>query len=205
MCSGYKNKGKLERYGRILSYVEIMLLGAGLATDASCVCTSNGLVYRPKLYTILKMSIICALFQFIMPVIGYLGASLLPPSIYQYNPVIACILLCYIGVKMIMESYRDSRKVHEVYKEQRENTFTNKILFSQGIATSIDALSVGFAFHAMTMMQVVNASIIIATVTFVMCFIFAKIGGYIGNKINSKAELLGGSVLILLGVKMLIG
>ena len=70
-----------------MSYLEIILLGAGHATDASCVCTSNGPVYKPRFYNTLKIAKVYALFQFAMPVIGFLGASLLPEIIYQYNPL----------------------------------------------------------------------------------------------------------------------
>lgn len=187
-----------------MGYIEIVFLGIGLATDASCICTSNGLVYKPKLYNTLKMALVYAVFQFAMPVIGFLGASLLPQAVYQYNHIIAFALLCYIGGKMIFESYKESHEEHEVCPSERESNLTNKLIFSQGIATSIDALSVGFAFSGMNTLSVLNASLIIAVVTFIMCFIFIKVGVCIGDRINAKAELIGGMVLILLGINMLI-
>ena len=187
-----------------MSYLEIIILGIGLATDASCVCASNGLVYRPKLYNTVKMAITYGFFQFVMPVLGFLGASLLPKAIYQFNHIIAFILLCYIGIKMIMDAYKDIDGEKERCPKLREGSFTNKILISQAVATSIDALSIGFAFSGMTTLQVVNASAIIALVTFIMCFSFVKIGFFLGDKINAKAEIIGGIVLIVLGIKMLL-
>ena len=189
---------------RKFSYLEIVLLGAGLAADASCVCASNGLVYKPKLLNTFKMAIVYAVFQCVMPIIGFFMGSLLPKVIYDYNHIIAFVLLCYIGVKMIIDAYKDRKKKGEVCLEKQENVFTNKILILQGIATSIDALSVGFAFKGMNITQVINASIIIAGITFIMCFTFVQIGSYIGDKLNSKVELIGGVVLIALGIKMLI-
>lgn len=184
--------------------LEIVFLGIGLATDASCICTSNGLVYKPRLYNTLKMAFVYALFQFIMPVIGFLGASLLPKAIDRYNHRIAFVLLGYIGVKMIWDAYKDSYEEHEVCPSLRESNITNRILMLQGVATSIDALSVGFAFSGMLFIEVINASMMIAMVTFIMCFSFVKVGIFIGDKINTKAEFVGGSVLILLGFKLLI-
>lgn len=180
-----------------MNYLEILILGVGLATDASCVCTSNGLVYKPNAKNTFKMSIIYALFQFIMPVIGFLGASMLPRMIYQYNHIIAFLLLVFMGAKMFLESFKhEQRKINE-------NSFTNKLLISQAIATSIDALSVGFAFSGMKIIDVIIASILIAIVTFIMCVISVRIGVYVGDKVNSKAEKIGGIVLIGLGINML--
>ncbi len=187
-----------------MGYLEIILLGAGLATDASCVCTSNGLVYKPRLYNTLKMALVYALFQFAMPIIGFFGAWLLPKAIYQYNHIIAFVLLSYIGIKMVIESYKESHIKREVCPIKREGALTNKVILSQAIATSIDALSVGFAFSGMSTYEVIIASLIIAVVTFLMCFSFVKIGIFVGDKINAKAELIGGGVLILLGINMLI-
>ena len=108
---------------------------------------------------------------------------------------------------MIIDAYKDSHDNdddREVCPVQRESGFTNKTSISQGVATSTDALSVGFAFNGMTFLQVANASVIIAIVTFIMGFCFAKVGIFIGDIINAKAELIGGVALIALGIKMLL-
>ena len=109
--------------------------------------------------------------------------------------------------KMIIDAYKDSHDNddnREICPVQRESGFTNKILISQGVASSIDALSVGFAFSGMTFLQVANASVSIAIVTFIMGFCFAKVLIFIGDKINAKAELIGGVALIASGIKMLL-
>ena len=186
-----------------MSYIEIILLGLGLATDASCVCASNGLAYKPKLGNTLKMASAYALFQFGMPVIGFLGASLLPEAIYKFNHIIAFFLLCFIGINMVVNAYKYQKDKHEESLKEKKRTFTNKMLILQAIATSIDALSVGFVFAEMNILQVINVSVIIAIVTFIMCFSFVKIGSVISDKMNSKAELIGGVILIALGIKML--
>lgn len=184
-----------------MEYFEILLLGAGLATDASCVSASNGLIYRPKLHMALKMAIAYAVFQFVMPVLGFLGASLLPTVIYQHNNIIACVLLLYIGGKMTFEIFKKDDSEQD--SGNASGGFTNKLLLSQGIATSIDALSVGFAFTGMMFMQVLDAALIIAVITFIMCLSCVKVGILIGDRLNDKAELIGGIVLMLLGVRML--
>ncbi len=183
-----------------MKILEIIMLGVGLATDASCVCASNGLAFKPKNTLAIKMAFTYAVFQFLMPVIGFGGASLLPAAIYQHNRLIAFVLLTFIGGKMIVDGLRDSKQDDDEDEQSTACKFTNKILITQGVATSIDALSVGFAFTGMTWSQVLSASLIIALVTFIMCLVFVKIGTYIGNKINAKAELLGGAVLVFLGI-----
>ncbi len=191
-----------------MGYVEIIFLGVGLAVDASCVCTSNGLVYQPKINNTLKMAAAFAVFQFIMPLIGFFGTSLLPQTIYQYSHVVAAILLFIVGAKMLIDAYKNRDKHSDKHiknnHQERESLFTNKILFTQAIATSIDALSAGFVFYGMDILDVVIASTIIAIVTFTMCFVFVKIGIYIGDKFNTKAEVFGGVVLVFLAIRILI-
>ena len=184
-----------------MKFLEVILLGTGLATDASCVSTTNGLLYRPQIKIHVKIARIFAIFQFLMPVVGFLGASLLPQFIYRYNNIIAFILLCFIGVKMISEAYSKSKDDGGLIK--KEDTFTNRLLYTQGIATSIDALSIGFAFSELTFIHVIAVATIIALITFSMCFIFVYVGIYIGNKINTKVEFIGGVILILMGISML--
>ncbi len=186
-----------------MNFLEITLLGAGLATDASCVSTTNGLTYNPKLKETIKIALTFGLFQFAMPILGFLGASLLPKFIYQYNHIIAFLLLAFIGGKMIIEVIKGEGCTACQSKGNPLNPFTNQLLFAQGVATSIDALSVGFAFSGMDVVQVINASALIAVVTFIMCFAFVKVGVCIGDKLNTKAELVGGIVLVSLGIKML--
>ena len=186
-----------------MRFLEVILLGVGLATDASCVSTTNGLLYKPKIKIHIKIASIFAIFQFLMPILGFLGASLLPVFIYQYNHIIAFVLLSFTGVKMISEVCKKSNTEDSITLKKEENIFTNKLLYTQGIATSIDALSVGFAFSELAIMHAIGLSTIIAIITFIMCFIFGYIGVYIGNKINTKIELIGGIILILIGINML--
>ena len=188
-----------------MNLLVVVFLGAGLATDASCVSASNGLLYTHSLKEMFKMALVFAVFQFIMPLIGYLGTTLLPAFIYDKSNIIACSLLVFIGGKMLWESYKGRKdSADEVTTRTSNSKIPRKTLILQGIATSIDALSVGFAFINMQLNEVVCSSLVIALVTFLMCMGAIKLGQHLGNKLNANAELIGGIVLIILGIQILI-
>ena len=178
----------------------IILMGIGLAIDASCVCTTNGLVYKPNLISSLKIALPFAVFQGIMPLIGYFGIGIFPDEVFKYNHIIAFILLCIVGVNMIVEA----RKPHDDEIKQKKGTkLTWQIMLIQGISTSIDALTVGITLGEKSIPFMLMAVTIVSSVTFAMCFGSVLLGKKIGTKLNSKAEVFGAIVLILLGVKLL--
>ncbi len=185
-----------------MSFIPVFLLGIGLAIDASCVCTCNGLVYRPNWPTTLRIALPFALFQGIMPLIGYFGIGLLPSAIFAYQPFIALILLCAVGIKMIVDAIQHIRHKERCPEntEETPRTLTIKIMFVQALSTSIDALSVGASYASEAFSFMLFAVCLIASITFFMCILAVRVGIQIGTRLNNKAEVFGGFVLILLGI-----
>ncbi len=201
----------------LLFIVNSMLLGVGLAMDAFSVSISNGMVYPDmerwkKWLTAGTFS----LFQFLMPMIGWFFvrfASGFSESFRKCIPWIALILLLYIGGNMLAEGIRDRKKSGKESEEEEEGTgitvsgterLTLKILVIQGIATSIDAFSVGFTIAGYHTLMALTAALIIGGVTFVICLAGVRIGQVLGDVVGSKASVLGGLILIGIGIEIFI-
>lgn len=177
----------------------ILLIAVSLAMDAFAVSISNGVCVRGfGKKEAIKQAAFFGGFQFIMPVIGWLLGSSVKTYIEAFDHWIAFFLLLAIGVNMIRESLKC---------EEDEGigscSLTNKMLFVQGVATSIDALAVGISF-AMLDVNIIYAGVIIGIVSFIISCMGACAGKYLGDKLQSKAEIFGGVVLILIGAKILV-
>ena len=176
---------------------EIIVIGIGLAMDAFAVSICKGLSMKKMNW---KSAIIIALyfgvFQAGMPIIGYFLGTAFSGFVESVDHWIAFILLSIIGGNMIKESTDD-----EV--EKRNDKVDIKTMILLAIATSIDALAVGvtFAFFEVNLLQ---AIMIIGIITFVLSIIGVKIGNRFGDKFQNKAELTGGIILILIGLKILL-
>lgn len=188
----------------ILFVTNSILLGIGLAMDAFSVSIANAL-NEPEM-KITRMSLIAgcyAFFQFIMPVAGWVCVHTIAQiftSFQKFIPWIALILLLYIGGKMLWESFHDEES--DDSSEIKKLTFV--LLIVQGVATSIDALSVGFTIADYNFSSALAASIIIAAVTFAICITGLKIGKTVGNRLSGKAEILGGLILIGIGIEIFV-
>ena len=188
----------------ILFVTNSILLGIGLAMDAFSVSIANAL-NEPEM-KITRMSLIAgcyAFFQFIMPVAGWVCVHTIAQiftSFQKFIPWIALILLLYIGGKMLWESFHNEES--DDSSEIKKLTFV--LLIVQGVATSIDALSVGFTIADYNFSSALAASIIIAAVTFVICITGLKIGKTVGNRLSGKAEILGGLILIGIGIEIFV-
>lgn len=187
----------------VLFFLNSILLGAGLAMDAFSVSLVNGL-NEPQMKKSKEIAIAgtYALFQFAMPLTGWICVhtiATLFTSFQKFIPWIALILLLYIGGKMIFESF--SKKQED---EQISKSLTFKVLLVQGLATSIDALSVGFTIAEFTWIFALVESLIIAITTFIICFIGLKIGKKAGTKLSEKAELIGGIILVAIGIEVFV-
>lgn len=188
----------------ILFVTNSVLLGIGLAMDAFSVSIANAL-NEPEM-KITRMSLIAgcyAFFQFIMPVAGWVCVHTIAQiftSFQKFIPWIALILLLYIGGKMLWESFHNEES--DDSSEIKKLTFV--LLIVQGIATSIDALSVGFTIADYNFSSALAASIIIAAVTFAICITGLKIGKTVGNRLSGKAEILGGLILIGIGIEIFV-
>ena len=181
--------------------VEFLLLGVGLAMDAFAVSICKGLAMR-KVNK--KQAVIIALFfggfQAIMPVIGWLLCKGFQTYIEVFDHWIAFALLAFIGVKMIIETLRE--KEDDVVIEEMDPPLDMKEMLMLAIATSIDALAVGISLAALDR-PIVESAAIIGVVTFVISIIGVYIGKFFGNRYKKRAELTGGIILVLIGVKIL--
>ena len=186
----------------LMFFVESALLGVGLAMDAFSVSLANGL-NEPcmKKKKLLGIAGVFAIFQGMMPMIGWICVH----TILQYFkafealiPWIALILLAFIGGKMLLEGIRN--------KEEEDECGSNGVgfvaLIVQGIATSIDALSVGFTIAEYELLQAIVSALIIAVITFFICVGGLIIGKKFGTKLSNKASIFGGLILILIGIEI---
>ena len=179
-----------------------ILFGIGLAMDAFSVSLANGL-NEPKMKTgrMCCMAGIFAVFQFAMPMIGWICVSTIAKvfsAFEKFIPWIALILLAYIGGKMLYESL----KGNGCENEKCEVCFSALIV--QGIATSIDALSVGFEISKYNFFEALVSCLLIGAVTFLICFVGIEIGKRSGTKLANKAGILGGCILIFIGLEIFI-
>ena len=167
--------------------------------DAFAVATCFGLTMaRVTIKKSLIIGMYFGVFQAAMPIIGYVFAAQFADKITAFDHWIAFALLCFIGGKMIAESFEK-----ENCSESAEKPLDFKTMFPLAIATSIDALAVGVSF-AFLQVNIVPAALSIGIITFVLSMIGVKIGSIFGMKFKSKAELAGGIILILIGFKILL-
>lgn len=176
-------------------------LGIGLAMDACAVSMANGLKEpQMKLRKIILIAFMFGFFQALMPFIGYLVGSAFLTKISGIIPFVALILLGIVGGKMLLEGLNSKEEDEEL--NNKELTF--KVLIIQAIATSIDALSVGFTISDYKIIEALISVIIIAIVTFIICVGAVFIGKKFGTKLGKKAEILGGIILIAIGIEIFI-
>ena len=187
-------------------FFENICLGAGLAMDAFSVSLADGLT-EPKMKKkkMFLIALIFAAFQGAMPLIGwFLVHSFLEHFIAfkPFIPWIALTLLLFIGGKMLSEGLHPCKEGDEVCVLKKKIGFVT--LLVQGVATSIDALSVGFTIADYNYFKALISALIIAAITFVICFGGVGIGKRFGTKLSNKASILGGVVLIFIGIEIFI-
>lgn len=186
----------------ILFFFNSLLLGVGLAMDAFSVSLANGLNEpRMKKSKMCGVAGVFAIFQALMPMIGWICVHTIVQCFVKFEkliPWIALILLLFIGGKMLIEGIKN--KTDDV--EKTEVGFS--MLLVQGVATSIDALSVGFTISEYGFFMAVICALIIAVVTFIICMAGLYIGKKVGTKLAGKANILGGVILIFIGIEIFI-
>lgn len=183
-------------------FLNSVLLGAGLAMDAFSVSLANGLGDpEMKKGRMCGIAGVFAIYQFAMPMIGWICVHTIVQyfrSFEKFIPWIALVLLGYIGGKMLIEGIRGG----EVDGGGERLTFS--ALMVQGIATSIDALSVGFTIADYGFVMALVCSLIVAVVTFGICMAGLHLGKLFGTKLAGKAGILGGIILIGIGLEIFI-
>ena len=181
-----------------MGIVELILIGVGLAMDAFAVSICKGLSMKKKINykKALIIALYFGLFQGGMPLIGYaLGVSF-EQIVLSIDHWIAFILLSVIGIGMIKESLGDE-------EESLNDKVDFKTMVVLAIATSIDALAIGVTF-AFLNVNIIFASLLICVITFAISYFGVVFGNKFGDKFGSKAELVGGIILILMGLKILL-
>ena len=186
-----------------LLFLNRILLGFGLALDAFSVSVADAMA-NPNMKSGKKISIALtfAVFQTLMPLVGWFCVRTIADkfSLFQKAiPYIALILLAYIGIKMIIESRKDGEE-----KNEGVAALTFATLIIQGVATSIDALSVGFAIADYSSLEALVSTLIIGITTFIICIFGLELGKKVGKAFSDKATLFGGCILIIIGLEIFI-
>lgn len=180
-----------------MSFVDILLIGAGLAMDAAAVSMTNGMVYRNlNKLTYISMPLLFGAFQMLMPIIGYYAGGLFADIMMRYSGIVIFVILGIIGGKMIKDGIEDIKKNETCPVKM----MTFKVLVFQAIATSIDAFAVGIAFSVLGI-GILQPSLIIGAVTVLIVIAAIFIGRRFGDMLGCRAEILGGIILAVIGIK----
>ena len=179
-----------------------VLLGVGLAMDAFSVSLTNGL-NEPDM----KRGRMCGIagvfagFQALMPMLGWICVRTVVQYFVMFEkfiPWLALVLLVYIGGEKLIDG------IPKKDSEEKEEGIGAGALFLQGVATSIDALSVGFTIAGYGWIRALSSALIIAGVTFIICMAGLMIGKKFGTRLSDRAQILGGVILIVIGVEIFI-
>ena len=181
-----------------MGFIELFLIAVGLSMDAFAVSVCKGLSVKK---VGVKHAALAGLyfggFQFLMPVIGYLLGFRFESVIETVDHWVAFVLLAFIGGNMVKESLSDE-------EEGADDSFAIKTMLVLAIATSIDALAVGITFALLPNVHILTAISSIGVVTFLLSAVGLRVGNVFGLRYKSKAEMAGGIVLILIGLKILL-
>ncbi len=182
-----------------MGIAELLLLAVGLSMDAFAVSICKGLSMKKAK---LRHGAVCGAwfggFQALMPLLGFLLGSLFAGAIEAFDHWVAFGLLVIIGINMLKEA------LSKCDCEEQDADLSAKTMFIMAIATSIDALAVGISLAMAGDVNIVLAVVLIGLITFVMCAIGVKIGNIFGSRFEKKAQIAGGVILILLGIKILL-
>ncbi len=185
-----------------MTLLEIFLIGIGLSMDAFAVAICKGLAMPNKVDKkgALLIALYFGVFQAVMPTLGWLLGSQFARYVTRLAPWIAFILLAWIGGNMIRESLSKEER-----EEEETGSVSHKELLVLAVATSIDALAVGVTFSMLELAVSIGAAVaLIGCTTFVISLAGVYVGNVFGAKYKSKAEFVGGAILILIGVKILL-
>ncbi len=188
----------------MLFILNSILLGIGLGVDAFSVSVATSIVEWDMRRS--RMCLIAGtfgLFQLVMPLVGWAlvhGASGRFDRLEHLVPYIALILLCFIGGRMILEEMRTKGQE----QESDAGSLVGRELFGAGVATSIDALSVGFTNASLGPAYAVAEAGIIGGTTFILCMTGLMLGTRLGNRVSGRAQILGGAILIVIGIEIFV-
>ena len=185
-----------------MTLLEIFLIGIGLSMDAFAVAICKGLAMPDKVHkrSALLIALYFGVFQALMPALGWLLGSQFARYVTRLAPWIAFVLLAWIGGNMIRES-----REQEEEETKHCGSIRYRELFTLAVATSIDALAVGVTFSMVELSVSIGLAVaLIGCTTFLISLGGVYVGNVFGAKYKSRAELVGGAILILIGVKVLL-
>lgn len=183
-----------------MSFLELFLIAVGLSADAFSVSVCKGLNMRKlNLKHAYVIALFFGVFQAVMPLLGYLLGTGFSEYIEKYDHWIAFVLLAFIGGKMALEAIREK----DGEAEEKTDTLSIGELTVLAVATSIDALAVGITF-AFLKVNILPSVLLIGVTTFALSLGGVLLGNRFGAKYKSKAEIAGGVILILIGLKILL-
>lgn len=184
-----------------MGFVPLMLLALSLSMDAFAVAIANGIAARQvRTWDALKTGLFFGFFQGAMPMLGYCLGGTVSRYMEVVNHWIAFGVLSVIGVKMMMDAIRDERRYED--GEGERSPFSNKRLLMMAVATSIDALAVGLTL-ALLEVSMIQSALTIGVVTFSLSAIGVLLGRLLGCAFRRGAQIAGGVVLVLIGVRIL--
>ena len=182
-----------------MSFLMLFITAVGLSMDAFAVAMCKGLcLHKIKFRHMLTVGIFFGVFQGLMPLIGYFLAINFASQIKTFDHWVAFGLLAFLGVKMIIDAFKDEEEEGETCSLDKKN------MVVLSLATSIDALAVGISFAALKQDNICLAVLLIGVVTFALSAVGVKIGSIFGEKFKKGAEVFGGIVLIGIGLKILL-
>ena len=200
-----------------MGLLEILMLGVALATDAFSVTISNTFAFDDHRFSrLMRMPLFFGLFQFGMPLAGYFVGGIAAELIEKYAGIVSLVILGFIGSNMLYSGYKalkedaseeDEEEAQQgAQQEAQQGAITlsyGKLVF-QAVATVIDAFAVGVSFRAHSV-DILVASALFGIITAILCTIALFIGKKLGSLLGDRAEMVGGIVLILIGLKAFFG
>ena len=200
-----------------MGLLEILMLGVALATDAFSVTISNTFAFDDHRFSrLMRMPLFFGLFQFGMPLAGYFVGGIAAELIEKYAGIVSLAILGFIGSNMLYSGYKalkedaseeDEEEAQQGAQQEAQQSATTlsygKLLF-QAVATAIDAFAVGVSFRAHSV-DILVASALFGIITAILCTIALFIGKKLGSLLGDRAEMVGGIVLILIGLKAFFG
>ena len=196
-----------------MGLLEILMLGVALATDAFSVTISNTFAFDDHRFSrLMRMPLFFGLFQFGMPLAGYFVGGIAAELIEKYAGIVSLVILGFIGLNMLYSGYKALKEdaseedEEEAQQEAQQGAITlsyGKLVF-QAVATAIDAFAVGVSFRAHSV-DILVASALFGIITAILCIIALFVGKKLGSLLGDRAEMVGGVVLILIGLKAFFG
>lgn len=196
-----------------MGLLEILMLGVALATDAFSVTISNTFAFDDHRFSrLMRMPLFFGLFQFGMPLAGYFVGGIAAELIEKYAGIVSLVILGFIGLNMLYSGYKalkedaseeDEEEAQQDAQQDATTLSYGKLVF-QAVATAIDAFAVGVSFRAHSV-DILVASALFGIITAILCTIALFIGKKLGSLLGDRAEMAGGVVLILIGLKAFFG